>query len=125
MADDRVRVEFTLEFFEKAEYWAWKSMVAYQEAEDKVNILKESEKDLLAQYMSDMEAASDEEKISEAKLERMARTCDDWKTHRAALAEAIRARGEARVKHLSAVRAWECCQSGLSYKKAELSKLGS
>lgn len=95
------------------------SIKAKQEAE----IYKEDAKDVLAQIMTDIKA-SEEVKISEAELERRARSSPEWKEFReeqyAAIKESIQKTVIAQNKRLY----FDALQSALSYQKAEFSRLG-
>lgn len=118
---DRKKVEFTLDELKNAEYFCWKAYVLYQAARDDADILHETGKDLLKSLMN----ALNVEDNSEARLERIARSGEAWKTHRLAEYEAILKAGILKVKYDSAVRYWDTIVSGLAYKRAELTKLGN
>lgn len=118
----RQKVEFTLEAFAKAEYGCHEAFQQYQKAQDNLDIIKEHGKDYLAVIMTKLDKS--EEKLSESKLERLARSSKEWDVYREGLAQATKEAGEARVRYFSYVRYFECIQSGLAYKRTELRSLG-
>ena len=117
----RKDVEYSLEAFAKAEHWVWEAFKEHQKAQDDLEILKEMGKDILASIMTHI---STEEKTSETKLERLARSSKDWATYRNGWFAAVKAAGEAKVRYQTAQLQWSTIQSGLSYRKEELKKLG-
>lgn len=117
----RQKVEFTLEAFAKAEYGCHEAFQEYQQAQDSLDLLKEHAKDYLAILMTKLDRP--EERLSESKLERLARSSKEWSDFRLGLAEATREAGTARVRYFSYIRYFECIQSGLSYKREELRRL--
>lgn len=118
----RPKVEYTLEAFANAEYGCHEAFKEHQEAQDNLDILREHSKDYLAQLMTDLDDGS---KISETKLERLARSSYKWKEFRKGVDEATRQAGIAKVRYYSYIRHFDCIQSGLSYRKEELKKLGT
>ena len=118
----RPKVEYSLEAFRDAEHYCYLAFKEFQKASDDLDILNDASKDILAVSMSELDKP--EEKISEAKLERMARCSEAWKIHKRGLTAAIQIHGRAKAKYYSWVRAFDCIQSGISYRKAELQKLG-
>lgn len=117
----RKRVEFTLEEFANAEFYCWQLFKEYQKAQDDMDILHEHGKDYLETIKTEIEVG--EEKLSESKLERLARFSSKWSEFRRGEFEAIRVAGEAKAKYFSAVRYFEAIQSGLAYKRTELKRL--
>ena len=114
--------KFTLEAFAQAEHWVWEAFKVYQTASDNYEVKKDLAKDILASIMSDLDRPM--EKVSEAKLERMARATDKWQKYKDELKALLIAFGEAKVKYLSTVKHWDTIQSGLAYKRVEMKKLG-
>src|SRR3972149_3414601 len=114
---ERPKLEYSLEYFSQAEEWCWKAFKLYQKAQDDTDILHDSAKDLLAGIMSNLDKP--EEKISESKLERLARDSQEWRTFQVGKHAAIQKAGEGKVKYCSALRLWETIQSGLSFRKEE------
>ena len=119
----RPRVEFTLEAFTKAEWWVWQAYQDYQKVSDDLDIIKEHSKDMLAKIMSDIENTDPSVKLSEAKLERLARASTVWAEFKKGYAAAIQLHGEAKVKYYSAVRFFDCIQSGLAYRRTEMQRI--
>ena len=117
------KIEYTCDFLAKAEEWCWRAFKVYQAAQDDADILHDSAKDLLASLMSRIDKP--EEKNSEAKLERLARDSEEWRKFKMGEHAAIQKAGESKVKYYSAVRMWDSTVNGISYRKAELTKLGA
>lgn len=124
---ERKLAEFTLDDFAKAEYYCWKADKELWEAEEEYEMLKEHGKDLLASLMTKFVAGLPErvKKPSETELERQARSSKEWKEHRDAEHEARKEKVKLKFKSRAADRFWSTIQSGLSFKRAELSKVGS
>ena len=113
---------FTLEGFRRANEQTSDAFRKYQKAKDDLEILKDAKKDYLALCMTKVDKSS--EKLSEAKLERLARTSDEWIEFMKGFDDAVREVGRCGVEYSNALRKWETIQSGLSYQKAELKGLG-
>lgn len=114
---------FDIEYLAKADDWACRAASKAFEAVSISEALKENSKDLLAKIMCSLDV--DDKKLSESKLERLARNSEEWLTFRKgqilAMQEAIKAKQSA----TNAERHFETVRSGISYKKAELSRLSS
>lgn len=119
----KAEVEYTLETFAEAEYRCRQLHHKYQAAADELKIIETHEKDILADIKIKIAINEPNVKWSEAKLETHARASKEWKQFRLGQEEAIRAAGAAKAKYYSAVRYFECIQSGLAYKRTELSRI--
>lgn len=120
----RPKVEYTTDCFTDAEHWCWVGFKKFQKASDTLDILKEHSKDYLAVLMTQKELERPDIKLSDTKLERLARAGDAWKKNREEYADAVQKYGEARVTYYTAVRFWDTVQSGLAYNRESLKKLG-
>ena len=78
---ERRQVRFDLDEFQNAEYYYRQSLGEYVEADDDFDILDETAKDVLSEIMTSIEE-TEEDKISETKLERLARADPKWKEFR-------------------------------------------
>lgn len=121
---DRKIAEFTLEAFAQAEYYAWKADKEFQVAQNEADFLKEHGKDLLASLVTELEAEGDS-KVSEAKLERLARSSEKWKTHQRGYFAASQQANLLRAKSRAAQRYFDCIQSGLAFKRSEMARTGA
>lgn len=119
---ERKLAEFTLEAFSMAEYFAWKADRDFQAADEEWEFLKEHGKDLLAALMTKEKGT---EKISETALERLARSGQEWRSHRDGEHAARKKRNELRFKSRAAERYWATIQSGLAFKRSDLKRLGA
>lgn len=112
--------KFTPDYLLKADAWATQLGLEAAEKLAKADYLKELGKDILSSIMTDLEGS---EKISESKLERLARKSEKWfefrKGQLAAQEEAIVAKARA----ANAERHFHSIQSGLSYRKEELRRI--
>jgi len=124
---ERKLVEFSLEAFSKAEYYCWKADRDFQVADEEWEFLKEHGKDLLAALMSDIARLGEqaEKKFSETALERLARAGEKWQAHRTGEHAARKKRNELRFKSRAAQRYFDCIQSGLAFKRTEMSRVGA
>ncbi len=118
---EKPKVIFDLEAFAQAEHYCYLAFKNYQAKQSTLDVLKSSEKDMLASIMCGIDTG---DKIAESKLERLARASKDWRDFKAGLSQATRECGEARFKNDSARRHFDCIQSGLSFRREELKKLG-
>ena len=120
---ERIKADFSLDQLAQAEWWAWKADTEAQKLADELEIEKERGKEVLAAVMTALEKTHDEMKMSESKLERLTRVEPQWAKYRENFFELTRKAGEARIKAKCAQRFFDCVQSGLSYKRAELGRL--
>lgn len=120
---ERKLVEFSLSAFAKAEYYCWKADRDLQEAREEYEFLKEHGKDLLASLMTDIQKET-KDKVSEVALERLARAGEKWQQHRAGEHAARKKMNELQFKSRAAQRYFDCTQSGLSFKRAEMTRVG-
>lgn len=114
--------KFTPDYLLKADGWATQIGLEAAEKLSKADYLKELGKDLLSSIMSDLEG---NEKISEAKLERLARRTDKWKEFREGQLQAQKEAIVAKARAANAERHWHSVQSGLSFRKEELRRIES
>lgn len=84
-------------------------------------ILKDSEKDVLAAIMSKLESQYD--KISETKLERIARVDNEWRIFKAGKSAALLAAKQSKIHADNCQREWETIRSLLSYRKEEMQRI--
>ena len=102
------------------------------EAATEYSILKESQKDYLAELMTSVGLNAQLKVPSETERDRLARCTPEWKTFRQGLFAAQRKANstawEAKNAHVKAgnhQRKFEATQSGLAYKRAEIGRLSS
>ena len=119
-----MKAEFTLEYLTKADDWACRAAEKAVEAIATADALKEHSKDLLAAIMCRLDRDGTI-KLSESKLERLARNTVEWKTFRSGQVSAMQEAVKAKQSATNAERHFETVRSGISYRKAELSRLGS
>lgn len=111
--------------FPMAEHLFREAVGEYLKAEDEYTILDDMSKDVLASIMTKYEKLNDGEKISETKLERLARVDPEWKTYKEGLYEARRNRGVAKARLMKAEKYWATLQSALAYKRDEMAYMRS
>lgn len=104
--------------FPKAEYLFREAVAKHLETDDMYWRLEDMGKDVLANIMDRLDKLHD--KISETKLERLARTHEEWKTYKEGLYAARFERGKAKARFIQAERYWATLQSGLAYKRDEM-----
>ena len=108
--------------FPKAEYLYREAVGAFLEADDDYWILDDMSKDVLASVITEVEKAM-EGKVSEAKLERLARNHPEWKAHKDGLYAARRNRGQAKARFMKAEKYCAILQSAIAYKRDEMTRL--
>lgn len=89
---------------------------AYQSAKDKLDILEDTEKDLLAMLKARFSDASNVE------AEMQARTLQEWKDFKQGLYQAKLQTGKLSCDYKHALRVLDCLITGISYNKILLSK---
>ena len=114
--------DFTPEALTQADYDASKCATEGVEVIAQAEILKELGKDLLSGIKTRLEKEHGKE-ISETRLERLARSTDEWSNFRRGQFAATKSAMAAKVRSHNAERRFEALQSGLSYRKEELRRL--
>jgi hypothetical protein len=118
------KLEYTLKEFAVVELVYREKCKEYYTAKAEAEIVKEMSKDVLASIMSEIEVLSATKKMSAVELERRARGLPQWDDFRKGQWAATRKEGQTKAAMLSAKTAWDTIQSGLSYMKTSLGKLG-
>lgn len=106
-----------------AEHLFREAAAEYIKADDEYSTLEDMQKDLLAQVMTRVEKEFSGDKVSESKLERLARCDAEWIAYKEGLNAARQVKGEKKARYVQADRYWQTLQSALGYKKAEMMKL--
>ena len=105
--------------FPIAEHMFREAVADYLVADDEFWVLDKMEKDILDQIKDKIDK-EEPEKISEVKLERLARNHTEWKEYKEELYAARRNRGQKKVRYVQADKYWQTLQSGLAYKRDEM-----
>lgn len=118
-------LKLNIQEFPMAEYVFRTAVAKHLETQDMFWKLEEMAKDVLAGIMDRIEKGiiADGDKISENKLERLARCDPEWLTYKQGLYEARIEAGRAKARFVQAEKYWATLQSGLAYKRDEMMHL--
>lgn len=114
-----IEFEYTPSELNACVYELQKAEKAYMEAKNTYNSLESIEKDLLAKLMCKFDSV---EKISEAKLERLARDSLEWKEFKDGLSAAHDKMTLASVTFHHKRNVFESLTQGMSYKRTLILK---
>lgn len=118
------QISITPDEFPRAELLFREAVKEHLEKQDIFYNLEEMGKDVLASIMGRIEKAQPrDEKISESKLERLARCDKDWTDYKEGLYQARLDAGRAKARYVQADRYWQTLQSALAYKRDEMAYL--
>jgi hypothetical protein len=112
--------DYSLEYLAQVDDLCGKAEERSSKAVEESDRLDELAKDMLASLMSKIDAQGDSVKLSELKLERLARTSREWTQFQNGRFAARSKAAEYKVKAKVLDRHWQSVVSGLAYKREEL-----
>jgi hypothetical protein len=114
--------DYSLEYLAQVDDLCGKAEERSSKAVEESDRLDELAKDMLASLMSKIDAQGDSVKLSELKLERLARTSREWTQFQNGRFAARSKAAEYKVKAKVLDRHWQSVISGLAFRREEIKR---